>query len=48
MEYTPIPDFKVYPQRFLVTTLFGLVQMMTSVLMNTLTPIAAYLSIIYN
>jgi hypothetical protein len=37
-------DFKVYPTRFLVVILFALVQMMTSVLMNTLTPVAAYLS----
>jgi MFS transporter, FLVCR family, feline leukemia virus subgroup C receptor-related protein len=41
-------DFKVYPTRFLVVILFAFIQMMTSVLMNTLTPVAAYLSEIYN
>lgn len=38
----------MYPARFRVVGLFILVQMMTSVLLNTLTPIAAYLSDIYN
>jgi len=35
--------FTVYPKRFLVVTLFSLAQLMTSVLINTLTPIAKYL-----
>ena len=51
MEYEAIDESKeynVYPARFLVSTLFGLVQMMTSVLMNTLNPIASELSIVYN
>ena len=37
----------MYPQRFLVTTLYSLGQMMTSVLMSTINPIAADLSIVY-
>lgn len=51
MEYQAIDEekeYKVYPTRFLVSTLFGLVQMMTSVLMNTLNPIASELAIVYS
>jgi FLVCR family feline leukemia virus subgroup C receptor-related protein len=51
MEYQAIDEgkeYKVYPTRFLVSGLFGLIQMMTSVLMNTLNPIASELSIIYD
>lgn len=50
MSYKPIDSdsqYPVYPQRFLVTGLFGCVQMMTSVLMNTVNPIASDVSIIY-
>lgn len=39
--------FKLYPKRFVVVTLFSLVQMMTSVLINTLTPIAKSLQTLY-
>ena len=38
----------MYPQRFLVTGLFGLAQLMISVVLNTLNPIAAYLTDLYN
>lgn len=51
MSYKPIDadsQYPVYPQRFLVTGLFGCVQMMTSVLMNTVNPVASDLTIIYN
>lgn len=51
MEYQAIDEdkeYKVYPTRFLVSTLFALVQMMTSVLMNTLNPIASELAIVYS
>ena len=41
-------EFKVYPKRFLVVTLFALSQFMISVLLNTLNPIAAYLCDIYD
>jgi hypothetical protein len=34
----------VYPKRFLVVTIFALAQMMTAILVNTFTPIAAYLA----
>lgn len=50
MDYQEIDEekeYKVYPQRFQVSILFALGQMMTSVLMNTLNPIAAELSFIY-
>ena len=49
LEYNQIvePEFKMYRSRFLVVGLFMLVQMMTSVLMNTLTPIASYLTVVY-
>lgn len=49
MDYQTLQDaqYPVYPQRFLVTGLFGLIQMMTSILMNTINPIAAALSVIY-
>ena len=48
MEQPLQSDFKVYPKRYLVVVLFALVQMMTSILLNTLTPIASYLSEIYD
>lgn len=38
----------MYPKRFLVTGLFALAQLMISVLLNTLNPIAAYLTVIYD
>ena len=38
---------KLYPARFLVVILFAFIQLMTSCLLNTLTPIAADLAIIY-
>ena len=44
----PIEEFKVYPKRFFIVFLFSLSQMMTSCLLNTLTPIASYLAIIYD
>jgi len=45
----PINDeFRVYPKRFVIVFLFSLAQLMTSVLINTLTPIARYLEIIYD
>ena len=50
MSYHSLDDelqYPVYPQRFVVTGLFGLIQMMTSVLMNTINPIASYLSLVY-
>lgn len=34
--------------RFLIVALFGLAQLMVSVLVNTITPISAYLAIIYD
>lgn len=37
----------MYPKRYLIVFLFSLAQMMTSVLINTLTPIAKYLETIY-
>lgn len=37
----------MYPARFLVVAQFALAQMMTAILVNTFTPIAAYLSEIY-
>ena len=40
--------YKLYPSRFLVVGLFALIQLMSSCLLNTLTPIAADLAIIYN
>ena len=43
-----VVEYKVYPQRFFVTFLYVLVQFMTAVLVNTFTPIAAYLALIYN
>lgn len=42
------PEFKVYPKRFLVSGLFALSQLMISVVLNTLNPIAAYLTDIYD
>jgi hypothetical protein len=39
----PLPQFKLYPKRYLIIFLFSLAQMMTSILINTLTPIAKYL-----
>lgn len=41
-------EYKVYGTRFIVVTLFGLAQMMTSIGMNTLNPIATLLSEIYD
>jgi FLVCR family feline leukemia virus subgroup C receptor-related protein len=41
-------EFQVYPKRYLVVFLFSLAQLMTSVLINTLTPIAKFLEIIYD
>mgnify|MGYP000494066624 CR=1 FL=1 len=40
-------EFRLYNKRYLIVILFALSQFMTSVLLNTLNPIAAYLSIIY-
>ncbi len=37
----------MYPKRFVVVSLFAVAQMMTAILVNTFTPIAAYLSEIY-
>jgi len=48
LEKVEHEQFKVYPKRFLIVFLFSLIQMMTSVLLNTLTPIASYLVIIYD
>lgn len=51
MDYKPIDEvvqYPVSPQRFVVTGLFGLIQMMSSVLLNTVNPIASDLSTIYN
>ncbi len=45
---TPSAEFQVYPKRFGIVFLFSLIQMMTSCLMNTLTPIASYLTLIYH
>jgi FLVCR family feline leukemia virus subgroup C receptor-related protein len=45
---TPSAEFQVYPKRFGIVFLFSLIQMMTSCLMNTLTPIASYLALIYH
>lgn len=49
MNYNEIvePEFKMYRSRFLVVGLFTLVQMMTSILLNTLTPIASLLTVVY-
>ena len=49
MSYKDIDEeqYPVYPKRFLVTGLFGLIQMMTSILMNTINPIASDLSVVY-
>jgi FLVCR family feline leukemia virus subgroup C receptor-related protein len=41
-------EFKMYPRRYLIVVLFSLAQMMTSILINTLTPIAKYLEYIYD
>lgn len=38
----------MYPKRFAVVGLFAVAQMMTAILVNTFTPIAAYLSEIYS
>jgi MFS transporter, FLVCR family, feline leukemia virus subgroup C receptor-related protein len=45
---TPSGEFKVYPKRFFIVFQYTLIQMMTAILVNTFTPIAAYLSQIYN
>lgn len=45
---TPEGEFKVYPKRFFIVFQYTLIQMMTAILVNTFTPIAAYLSQIYN
>ena len=49
MSYQVLDEhqYPVYPQRFLVTGLFGMIQMMTSILMNTINPIASDLTVIY-
>lgn len=44
---TPSQEYPVYPKRFFVVALFALAQMMTAILVNTFTPIAAYLAEIY-
>lgn len=41
---TPEGEFKVYPKRFFIVFQYTLIQMMTAILVNTFTPIAAYLS----
>ena len=41
-------DFIVYPKRFLIVALFGMSQLLTSCLINTLTPIAKSLQVIYD
>ena len=38
----------MYPKRFFIAFQFMLVQMMTAILVNTFTPIAAYLAVIYD
>lgn len=43
-----MPQYKVYGYRYVVTGLFGLIQLMTSVLLATLNPIAKYLTVIYD
>lgn len=49
MEAEPLTDqFVVYPKRFLMVFLFALAQFMTSCLINTLTPIARFLEVIYD
>lgn len=40
-------EFKLYPKRYFIVFLFSLIQFMTALLVNTLTPIASYLAIIY-
>jgi MFS transporter, FLVCR family, feline leukemia virus subgroup C receptor-related protein len=49
MDYKEIsePEFKMYGSRHAVVGMFALVQMMTSILLNTLTPIASYLTEVY-
>ena len=48
--YTKIPSqqYKVYPYRYAVVMLFALIQLMTSVLLSTLNPVAEYLTEIYD
>ncbi len=48
--YNPLIDtgYKVYPYRYIVVVMFALVQMMTSVLLATLNPIAKFLTEIYD
>ena len=49
MEADPLIDqFVVYPKRYLIVFLFALAQFMTSCLINTLTPIARFLEVIYD
>ena len=49
MEEAPLTDqFIVYPKRYLIVFLFSLAQLMTSCLINTLTPIAKFLQDIYH
>jgi hypothetical protein len=45
---TPEGEFKVYPKRFFDVFQYTLIQMMTAILVNTFTPIAAYLSKTYD
>ena len=48
MESAPLVDgFRVYNKRYLVVFLFSLAQLMTSCMINTLTPIAKFLEGIY-
>ena len=41
-------EFILYPKRFFVVGIFSFAQMMISILVNSLTPIAAYLTEIYD
>lgn len=43
-----LQPYKLYPARFVIVGLFALLQLIISCLQNTLTPIAAYLSTIYD
>ena len=47
-EQTNKDEYLVYPKRFFVVAVFSLAQMMISILVNTITPIAAYLTNIYD
>lgn len=41
-------EYTLYPKRFFIVAIFSLSQMMISILVNTITPIAAYLTQIYD